>query len=121
MRATLRPASAALAPLSAERDALPDGRLVHGLTLTYKLDVKEAGKHTMRLPLLNGCAAALPRARQQLRCAAEWQPLMSASGTLPGLLHGLASIVSLFTLMVLCDFACLNNLENVRSMRMLLA
>ena len=66
VRATLRPSSAALAPLSAERDALPDGRLVHGLTLTYKLDVKEAGKHTMRLPLLNGCAAGLPRARQQL-------------------------------------------------------
>ena len=64
-RATLRPSSAALAPLSAERDALPDGRLVHGLTLTYKLDVKEEGKHTMRLPLLNGCAAGLPPARQQ--------------------------------------------------------
>ena len=44
---------------------------MHGLTLTYKLDVKEAGKHTMRLPLLNGCDAILPRAQQQLWCAAE--------------------------------------------------
>ena len=39
---------------------------MHGLMLTYKLDVKEAGKHTMRLPLLNGCAAGLSRAGQQL-------------------------------------------------------
>ena len=66
VRSTLRPSSAALAPLSAARDQLPDGRLVHGLTLTYTLDVKEAGKHTMRLPLLNGCAAVLPHMGQQL-------------------------------------------------------
>jgi hypothetical protein len=57
LRGDVRPSEAALAPLSAERDALPEGRRVHALTLTYKLDVKEAGKHTVRLPLLNRRAA----------------------------------------------------------------
>ena len=49
----LRPAEAVLAPLGAERDMLPNGRMIHGLLLTYKLAVAEAGKHTVTLPLLN--------------------------------------------------------------------
>ncbi len=63
LRGDVRPSEAALVPLSAERDALPEGRRVHALTLTYKLDVKEAGKYTVRLPLLNR-RAPRPRARR---------------------------------------------------------
>ena len=55
VRIPLRPAEAALAPLGAERDTLPSGRVIHALTLTYKLAVAEAGKHTVTLPLLNRC------------------------------------------------------------------
>lgn len=53
MRIPLRPTEAVLAPLPGARDVLPDGRTIHSLTLTYKLNVAEAGKHTVTLPLLN--------------------------------------------------------------------
>lgn len=49
----LRPSEALLAPLLGKRDALPNQRTIHSLLLTYKLTVVEAGKHTVRLPLLN--------------------------------------------------------------------
>ena len=42
-----------MAPLLDKRDALPNQRTIHSLLLTYKLSVVEAGKHTVRLPLLN--------------------------------------------------------------------
>ena len=42
-----------MAPLVGRRDALPNQRTIHSLLLTYKLTVVEAGKHTVRLPLLN--------------------------------------------------------------------
>lgn len=63
MRAPLRPNEALLAPLSADRDLLPNGRAVHALTLTYKFAAAEAGKHTVTLPLLNRRPPLL------LRCA----------------------------------------------------
>lgn len=56
VRIPLRPAEALLAPLPGARDVLPNGRTIHTLTLTYKLNVAEAGKHTVTLPLLNKCA-----------------------------------------------------------------
>ena len=49
----LRPTEAVLAPLPGARDVLPNGRTIHTLTLTYKLNVAEAGKHAVTLPLLN--------------------------------------------------------------------
>ena len=49
----LRPSESILAPLLGKRDALPNQRTIHSLLLTYKLTVVEAGKHTIRLPLLN--------------------------------------------------------------------
>ena len=45
-----------MAPLPGKRDALPNGRTIHTLLLTYKLTVVEAGKHTVTLPLLNRCS-----------------------------------------------------------------
>ena len=54
VRIPLRPSSSTLLPLSGDRDRLPTGKAVHGLTLTYKLSVAEAGKHTPTLPTLNG-------------------------------------------------------------------
>ncbi|CAL8469996.1 g9538 [Coccomyxa elongata] len=53
VRIPLRPTEAVLAPLPGARDVLPNGRTIHTLTLTYKLTVAEAGKHTVTLPLLN--------------------------------------------------------------------
>ena len=49
----LRPSESVMAPLLGKRDALPNQRTIHSLLLTYKLTVVEAGKHTIRLPLLN--------------------------------------------------------------------
>ena len=53
VRTPLRPNEALLAPLSADRDLLPNGRAIHALALTYKFTAAEAGKHTVTLPLLN--------------------------------------------------------------------
>jgi len=50
----LRPISSKLAPLEGPRDQLPRGHTPHGLTLTYKLKLEEAGKIIPRLPMLNG-------------------------------------------------------------------
>lgn len=52
----LRPISSKLAPLEGPRDQLPRSHTPHGLTLTYKLKLEEAGKITPRLPMLNGYA-----------------------------------------------------------------
>lgn len=52
----LRPISSKLAPLEGPRDQLPRGHTPHGLTLTYKLKLEEAGKIIPRLPMLNGYA-----------------------------------------------------------------
>ena len=53
MHIPLRPSESLMAPLAGRRDALPNQRTIHSLLLTYKLTVVEAGKHTVRLPLLN--------------------------------------------------------------------
>ncbi|KAK9809052.1 hypothetical protein WJX72_008467 [[Myrmecia] bisecta] len=53
VRIPLRPAETQLAPLLDPRDALPEGRVIHSLMLTYKLSVAEAGKHKPTLPMLN--------------------------------------------------------------------
>lgn len=53
VRIPLRPTEAVLAPLPGARDVLPNGRTIQTLTLTYKLNVAEAGKHAVTLPLLN--------------------------------------------------------------------
>lgn len=54
LRASLPPTETSMTPLDAARDALPEGRCVHALLLTYSLEVKEAGEYTPRLPALNG-------------------------------------------------------------------
>lgn len=53
LRIPLRPTEAELAPLSAPRDALPGGRTIHRLVLTYKLSLAEDGKVRPTLPMLN--------------------------------------------------------------------
>lgn len=54
LRMSLAPTETTLTPLLAPRDALPEGRCVHALHLTYTLEAKEAGEYTPRLPALNG-------------------------------------------------------------------
>ncbi|GIL86265.1 hypothetical protein Vretifemale_14673 [Volvox reticuliferus] len=49
----LRPVEASLEPLTAERDALTDGRVVYRLLLTYKTTLSEPGKFKPSLPLIN--------------------------------------------------------------------
>ncbi|GLI68325.1 hypothetical protein VaNZ11_012720 [Volvox africanus] len=49
----LRPVEATLEPLTAERDALTDGRVVYRLLLTYKTTLSEPGKFKPSLPLIN--------------------------------------------------------------------
>lgn len=66
VRIPLRPSESLLVPLRSPRDTLPEGRTIHSLTLTYKLNVAEAGKHTPSIPLLNRHApAAFPRTPAQ--------------------------------------------------------
>ncbi len=55
----MRPTESLLVPLQSPRDTLPEGRTIHSLTLTYKLNVSEAGKHTPSIPLLNRHARTL--------------------------------------------------------------
>ena len=55
LRIAVRPAEAALSPLTGARDALPDGRTAHALVLTYKFSLAEDGKITPLLPMLNWC------------------------------------------------------------------
>ncbi|XP_024527545.1 tripeptidyl-peptidase 2 [Selaginella moellendorffii] len=54
VRTPYRPSEWKLEALSAERDNLPDGRQIHGLTLIYKVNLSEGGKYTPRFPALNG-------------------------------------------------------------------
>ena len=42
----LRPSSAKVAPLVDDRDRLPDGRVIYGLTLSYSINVGKAGEIT---------------------------------------------------------------------------
>ena len=42
----VRPSSAKVAPLVDERDRLPDGRVIYGLTLTYVVNVIKPGEIT---------------------------------------------------------------------------
>ncbi|GIL53884.1 hypothetical protein Vafri_9378 [Volvox africanus] len=49
----LRPVEASLEPLTAERDALTDGRVIYRLLLTYKTALSEPGKFKPSLPLIN--------------------------------------------------------------------
>lgn len=42
-----------LVPLNSLRDTLPDSRVIHKLTLTYKLKLQEGGKITPRIPMFN--------------------------------------------------------------------
>ncbi|KAG0562456.1 hypothetical protein M758_9G144800 [Ceratodon purpureus] len=53
VRIPYRPVEAKLAPLSATRDKLTDGRQINALTLTYKFSITEGGNVTPRLPILN--------------------------------------------------------------------
>jgi tripeptidyl-peptidase-2 len=53
VRIPYRPVEAKLAPLSATRDKLTDGRQINALTLTYKFSLTEGGNVTPRLPILN--------------------------------------------------------------------
>lgn len=54
VRQSVPPTEASITPLDAARDALPEGRCVHALLLSYSLEVKEGGQYTPRLPALNG-------------------------------------------------------------------
>lgn len=53
IRIPYRPVEAKIAPLSATRDRLTDGRQINALTLTYKFFLPEGGDVTPRLPILN--------------------------------------------------------------------
>ncbi|KAG2491863.1 hypothetical protein HYH03_009817 [Edaphochlamys debaryana] len=53
LRIPLRPAESALEPLTAERDALTEGRVAYRLLLTYRTTLAEAGKYKPCLPLVN--------------------------------------------------------------------
>ncbi|XP_024379679.1 tripeptidyl-peptidase 2 isoform X4 [Physcomitrium patens] len=54
VRVAYRPVEAKVAPLSALRDKLTDGRQINALTLTYKFSLAEGGNVTPRIPILNG-------------------------------------------------------------------
>ncbi|GMH33052.1 hypothetical protein BSKO_00886 [Bryopsis sp. KO-2023] len=49
----LRPTDSLVEPFSAERDSLPESRILSKLNLSYKLTVTEAGKFTANFPMLN--------------------------------------------------------------------
>lgn len=49
----LRPSEATLEPITADRDALTDGRVTYRLLLTYKATLTEAGKYKPTMPLIN--------------------------------------------------------------------
>ncbi len=49
----IRPSSSVVSPLSKERDALPDNRVIHKVEITYKLKAEEAGSYKPTLPMLN--------------------------------------------------------------------
>ncbi|GLC44539.1 hypothetical protein PLESTB_000062200 [Pleodorina starrii] len=49
----LRPVETSLEPLTEDRDALTDGRVIYRLLLTYKTSLSEAGKYKPCLPLIN--------------------------------------------------------------------
>ncbi|GFR48785.1 hypothetical protein Agub_g10733, partial [Astrephomene gubernaculifera] len=48
----LRPAEAVLEPATGERDALPEGRVVYRLLLSYRTSLSEPGKYRPCMPLL---------------------------------------------------------------------
>ena len=68
-----------MAPLPSKRDALPSQRTIHSLLLTYTLTVVEAGKHTIKLPLLNKyvCMLCISILSGAIMHAVElWMPCM---------------------------------------------
>ena len=49
----VRPTDTQMQPLCSPRDQLPQGRIIHALTLTYKLSLDTEGKHRVTVPMLN--------------------------------------------------------------------
>lgn len=77
---SVRPTDAALEPLAAPRDTLPEGRVIHQLVLTYKLAGLEPGKYRPNLQGLYGycydatfevCPLMLFDANKQLLCQSD--------------------------------------------------
>jgi tripeptidyl-peptidase II len=80
------PASAAVKPLGAPRDVLPDGKQVYQLVLEYKVAVSEAGGEevTPRAPLLNGVLYESPFEAQFFMAYDGSKKLLGCGDAWPG-------------------------------------